>query len=340
MKIVVDAFGGDYAPHEIVLGCIEAVKRNPDVNLVLAGDKDQLEKEFMQDMYTSDRIEIIHAPDIITNNDHPAQAIRQKPSSSIVVAYDYLRKNDDAIGLISAGSTGATLTGAILKLGRIKNVSRPALAPILPTMTGGQVLLCDCGANVDCKPINLVHFALMGTAYMKAQGVESPKVALLNVGTEDEKGDELTKETFGLLKENKHINFVGNVEARDVLKGNVDVVVCDGFAGNVLLKGAEGLAKSTMFWLKRVLKKNAFRLVWAMLAQNAFRELKAFGDADEVGGAPLLGINGICIIGHGSSNPKAVFNAIRVAGECVKYGLNDLIVAKIKEAGVATGKVE
>ena len=144
MKIVVDAFGGDYAPQEIVLGCIEAVKRNPDVNLVLAGDKDQLEKEFMHDMYASERIEIIHAPDIISNNDHPAMAIKNKPSSSIVVAYDYLRKNDDAIGLISAGSTGATLTGAILKLGRIKNVSRPALAPILPTMTGGQVLLCDC----------------------------------------------------------------------------------------------------------------------------------------------------------------------------------------------------
>ena len=322
MKIVVDAFGGDYAPHEIVLGCIEAVKRNPDINLVLAGDKDHLEKEFMQDMYTSDRIEIIHAPDIISNNDHPAMAIKSKPSSSIVVAYDYLRKNDDAIGLISAGSTGATLTGAILKLGRIKNVSRPALAPILPTMTGGQVLLCDCGANVDCKPINLVHFALMGTAYMKAQGVESPKVALLNVGTEDEKGDELTKEAFALLKENKTINFVGNVEARDVLKGNVDVVVCDGFAGNVCLKTLEGTVELLFGAIKKEVKASVLaKIGYGVFMKGAFKKVKARLDYKKFGGAPLLGTAKIVVKCHGNSKASSIAIAIEQVITLHKNGM-------------------
>ncbi|MBQ8522390.1 MAG: phosphate acyltransferase PlsX [Clostridia bacterium] len=333
MKIVVDAFGGDYAPHEIVLGCIEAVKRNPDINVVLAGDKDHLEKEFMQDMYTSDRIEIIHAPDIISNNDHPAMAIKSKPSSSIVVAYDYLRKNDDAIGLISAGSTGATLTGAILKLGRIKNVSRPALAPILPTMTGGQVLLCDCGANVDCKPINLVHFALMGTAYMKAQGVESPKVALLNVGTEDEKGDELTKEAFALLKKNKTINFVGNVEARDVLKGNVDVVVCDGFAGNVCLKTLEGTVELLFGAIKKEVKASVLaKIGYGVFMKGAFKKVKARLDYKKFGGAPLLGTAKIVVKCHGNSKASSIANAIEQVITLHKNGM----IENISEAVVAS----
>ncbi len=311
MKIVVDAFGGDYAPKEIVLGCIQALQHNPDINLVLAGDKDQLEQEFLQDMYASDRIEIIHAPDIITNNDHPAMAIKNKPSSSIVVAYDYLRTNEDAIGLISAGSTGATLTGAILKLGRIRNVSRPALAPILPTMTGGQVLLCDCGANVDCKPINLEHFALMGTAYMKANGVENPKVALLNVGTEDEKGDELTREAFKLLSANKHINFVGNVEARDVLKGNVDVVVCDGFAGNVCLKTLEGTVELLLGTIKKEVKASPWASIgYACFMRGAFKKVKGKLDYKKFGGAPLLGTAKIVIKCHGNSKANSIACAI------------------------------
>lgn len=311
MKIVVDAFGGDYAPKEIVLGCIQALQKNPELQLVLAGDKDQLEKEFLHDMYVSEQIEIIHAPDIITNNDSPALAIRQKPSSSIVVAYDYLRTNEDAIGLISAGSTGATLTGAILKLGRIKNVSRPALAPILPTLTGGQVLLVDCGANMDCKPINLLHFALMGDAYMKAQGIENPKIALLNVGTEDEKGDELSKETFELLKNNTKINFIGNIEARDVLKGNVEVVVCDGFAGNVCLKSIEGTVELLLGTIKKEVKAS----FWASLGyvccmKGAFKKVKNKLDYKKFGGAPLLGTAKIVVKCHGNSKANSIANAI------------------------------
>lgn len=332
MKIVVDAFGGDYAPHEIVLGCIEAIKRNPELNLVLAGDKDQLEKEFMQDMYVTDNIEIIHAPDIISNNDHPAMAIKQKPSSSIVVAYDYLRKNDDAIGLISAGSTGATLTGAILKLGRIKNVSRPALAPILPTMTGGQVLLCDCGANMDCKPLHLLHFALMGNAYMKANGVKEPKIALLNVGTEDEKGDELSKEAFKLLSENKTINFVGNVEARDVLKGNVDVVVCDGFAGNVCLKTIEGTVELLMGTIKKEVKASLWASIgYKCFMQGAFKKVKGVLDYKKFGGAPLLGTAKIVIKCHGNSKANSIANAIEQVVMLHKNGMIENISTAVQD---------
>lgn len=322
MKVVVDAFGGDYAPHEIVLGCIQALQNNPELNLVLSGDKDQLEKELLNDMFANDRLEIIHAPDIITNNEAPALAIRQKPSSSIVVAYDYLRTNDDAIGLVSAGSTGATLTGAILKLGRIKNVSRPALAPILPTLTGGQVLLCDCGANVDCKPINLLHFALMGDAYMRANGVEKPKIALLNIGTEDEKGNELSKEAFKLLSENKTINFVGNIEARDVLKGNVDVVVSDGFAGNVCLKTVEGTVELLLGVIKQEVKASVWASIgYACFMKGAFKKVKGKLDYKKFGGAPLLGTAKIVIKCHGNSKANSVANAIEQVVMLHKNGM-------------------
>lgn len=329
MKVVVDAFGGDYAPKEVVLGCIQALQHDPKLELVLAGDKDQIEKELLQDVFTSERLEIVHAPDIVTNNDAPALAIRQKTKSSIVVAYDYLRTNDDAIGLVSAGSTGATLTGAILKLGRIQNVSRPALAPILPTLTGGQVLLADCGANVDCKPIHLLHFALMGDAYMRAQGVKKPKIALLNVGTEDEKGDELTKEAFKLLKENKHINFVGNVEARDVLKGNVDVVVSDGFAGNVCLKTLEGTVELLLGTIKTEVKKSIWAsLGYACFMKGAFKRVKAKLDYKKFGGAPLLGTSKIVVKCHGNSRANSIAKAIEQVVTLHKNGM----ISKISKA--------
>lgn len=331
MKVVIDAFGGDYAPHEIVLGCIQALQKNPDLNLVLAGDKDQLEKELMADMFANDRLEIVHAPDIITNNEAPALAIRKKPSSSIVVAYDYLRTNDEAVGLVSAGSTGATLTGAILKLGRIQNVSRPALAPILPTLTGGQVLLCDCGANVDCKPVHLLHFALMGDAYMRANGVEKPRVALLNVGTEDEKGNELSKEAFKLLSENKTINFVGNVEARDVLKGNVDVVVSDGFAGNVCLKTIEGTVELLLGIIKQEVKASFWaKIGYGVFMKGAFKNVKAKLDYKKFGGAPLLGTAKIVIKCHGNSKAGSIANAIDQVVMLHKNGMIENISEAVK----------
>ena len=232
MKIVVDAFGGDYAPFEIVAGAVKALQANEKLNLVLVGDKDKITEILQSLVFVSDRLEIVHAPDVITMEDVPTVAIRTKKTSSIVVAYDYLKQNDDAMAIVSAGSTGATLTGAVLKLGRIPNISRPALAPILPTVNDRGVMLLDCGANADCKPENLLHFGIMGNEYMKAIGVKKPRIGLLNIGTEEEKGSEMVKEAYQLLKNSK-LNFVGNIEARDVLRGNVDVVVSDRFGGHV-----------------------------------------------------------------------------------------------------------
>lgn len=311
MKVVVDAFGGDYAPSEIIDGCIKALNENPKLKLVLAGDKDQITEYLQKAMFASDRMEIVHAPDIITNEEQPAMAIRTKTKSSIVVAYDYLRTNDNCVGLVSAGSTGATLTGAVLKLGRIQGVSRPALAPLLPTLNGQNMMLLDVGANVDCKPINLVHFALMGSEYMKSMGIEKPRVALLNVGTEDEKGNELAKEVFGLLKEEAKINFVGNVEARDILKGNVDVVVTDGFAGNVCLKTVEGTVELLMGMIKSEIKASGWaKICYAMGLKKPFKNIKARMDYRKVGGAPLLGVSKIVVKCHGNSRADSVATAI------------------------------
>lgn len=311
MKVVVDAFGGDYAPKEIVEGCVKALNRNPKLRLVLAGDKDQILEQLLNTMYANDRLEILHAPDVITNNESPAMAIRKKTKSSIVVAYDYLKENKDAVGLVSAGSTGATLTGAVLKLGRIQGVSRPALAPILPTLSGGQMMLLDVGANVDCKPINLLHFALMGSEYMKSMGIKSPRVALLNVGTEDEKGNEMVKESFSLLKNEKEINFVGNVEARDVLKGNVDVVVADGFAGNVCLKTTEGTVELLMGLIKNEIKASFWsKFCYAIGLKKAFKNVKLKMDYRKFGGAPLLGVNKIVVKCHGNSRSESIATAI------------------------------
>lgn len=314
MKIVVDAFGGDYAPKEVVDGCIKALNNNPKLNLVLAGDKDQITKQLQESMFASDRLDIIHAPDVISNNESPAMAVRRKTKASIVVAYDYLKTNDDAIGLVSAGSTGATLTGAILKLGRIQGVSRPALAPLLPTLAGSPVMLLDVGANVDCKPVNLLHFALMANEYMKSIGVSEPKVALLNVGTEDEKGSEMVKEAFELLKNEANINFVGNIEAREVLKGNVDIVVTDGFAGNVCLKTIEGTVELLMTLIKNEIKASTWsKICYAMGLKKPFKNVKAKMDYKKYGGAPLLGVSKVVIKCHGNSRADNIASAIEQA---------------------------
>lgn len=311
MKVVVDGFGGDYAPKEVIEGCIKALNNNPKLQLVVAGDKDQILSQLQESMFASDRLDIIHAPDIISNNESPAMAVRHKPKSSIVVAYDYLKDNNDAIGLVSAGSTGATLTGAILKLGRIQGVSRPALAPVLPTLNGKGVMLLDCGANVDCKAVNLVHFALMADVYMKSIGVENPKVALLNIGTEDEKGNDLVKEVFGLLKEEKSINFVGNIEARDVLKGNVDIVVADGFSGNICLKTIEGTVELLMSLIKSEIKASTWsKICYAMGLKKPFKNVKSKMDYKRYGGAPLLGISKIVVKCHGNSKSDNICAAI------------------------------
>ncbi|MBQ9502637.1 MAG: phosphate acyltransferase PlsX [Lentisphaeria bacterium] len=337
MKIAVDAMGGDYAPGVVIEGLALTVQEYPDYDFVLVGHSDKvrfyLEKYGLAD---NPHISVVHAESVCEMSDLSAVALRSKKDSSITVCVKLL-KEGKVDAMVTPGHTGATVAATKVLLRTLPGVDRPALAANMPSQTG-RFLLMDAGANPDCTVLNLEQFAIMGEIY--AQYLfkkDNPSIGLLSVGGEDVKGCELTKEAFKCM-ERLPINFVGNVEADTIFEGRADVLISDGFAGNVLLKGAEGLAKSTFVWLKRVLSKNALRIIWAMLAQNVFRELKAFGDADSVGGAPLLGINGICIIGHGSSNPKAVLNAIRVAAECVHFKLNEKIVSGIAAANEANRK--
>lgn len=310
MKIVVDAFGGDNAPKEIVEGSVLALEKHPDLKLILCGDEKIITK--LLNGRGEGRVEILHAPDVITNDDTPTLAIRSKTNSSLVKAFDVLKENDDVIALVSAGSTGAILTGAIMKIGRIKGISRPALAPILPTkLSNKDVLLIDCGANVDCKPINLQHFALMGSAYYSIlYGVDAPRVGLLSNGTEDHKGNELTKEAFPLIKASS-VNFIGNVEAREYMSGNVDVMVSEGFAGNVLLKGSEGAVAAVLSLLKHSIKSHLSSKIGALFMRKTFKELKNRMDVlGKHGGSPFLGCKKLVMKNHGSSSRINISSSI------------------------------
>lgn len=334
MKVVVDAFGGDNAPLEVVEGAVMAVKQNKDLTVVLTGDETKI-REILKDR--TERIEIVDAKDVITNDDVPTLAIRQKKDSSMVRAFDLLKENDDVVGLVSAGSTGAVLSGVIMKIGRIKGISRPALCPILPTVVDGRsVVICDCGANVDCKNENLLHFAIMASVfYSITNGVENPRVALLNNGAEEHKGNELTKTTYPLMK-TLPINFVGNVEAREVMSGNVDVIVTDGFAGNVLLKSVEGTAKAMSQMLKKDAKKNVFHMLGALM-MGKFNGLKNKMDMDKYGGAPFLGCKKLVVKTHGSANRENFKNTILQVVKLYENKMNEKIEAMV---GEITQKIE
>lgn len=310
IKIIVDGFGGDNSPQEIVKGVVLALEKHSDISIIITGDENILKEEFSKYNYDQSRLEIIHTTEIISNNESPTEAIRSKKDSSLVVALDNLKKNDEIVGLVSAGSTGAVLTGATLKIGRMKGLSRPGLAPVLPTKNGGKVLLIDCGANMDSKPINICQFAIMGSAYMKKMfGIENPRVALLNVGVEDKKGNELCHQSFPLLKQ-LPINFVGNMEARDFLSGDYDVVVSDGFAGNVLLKSTEGAILSVVKILKKNIKAGFWSKVGALFMGKAFKNLKNELDYEKSGGSPFIGAKKILIKSHGSSHAQSICASI------------------------------
>lgn len=298
MKIVVDAFGGDNAPIEIVEGVKLALAKHKDLEVVLCGKQDEILKILNN---KTERIEIVDAEEVIKNEEHPTMAIRQKKNSSLVRAYDVLKEREDVVGLVSAGSTGAVLAGAIMKIGRIKGISRPALAPILPTKKESDVIVVDSGANVDCKPINLVHFALMGSVYYSiVYKNDNPRVALLNNGSEEGKGNELVKEVFPLLKQTP-INFIGNKEGGDFMSGDLDVMVCDGFAGNVLLKGTEGAVAALMSVLKRSIKSHFWSKIGYLFMKKTFREVRDRIDIiKKHGGSPLLGCKKLVVKNHGS----------------------------------------
>lgn len=334
MRIALDAMGGDFAPGIAIAGAAQALADFAGIDLVLVGHQDRLAPLLKKHgLVRHPRVELVHAEEVVEMNDASTTAIRSKKNSSITVAAE-LVKAGRADALVSAGHTGAAVAATTVKLRTLPGVGRPAIAAIMPAV-GGHFILIDAGATIDCKPIHLAQFAVMGEVFAKfALGIAKPRIGLLSVGGEDVKGNELTKEAFKLLT-GMPIDFVGNVEGSDLFIRPTDVIVCDGFVGNVLLKASESMATAVMHWLKEALNKNPFRITGAMLAKEAFRELKEIGDAEEIGGAPLLGLNGSCIIGHGSSSPKAIRNAIKVAQGSVKHRVNEQIEARIAECGIA-----
>ncbi len=322
MKIAVDIFGGDNSPSALIDGCVDAAKLYDDVEFIFTGDERIITDYMSEKGYGSSRISIIDAPETITCGEQPTVAIKRKKNSSLVKALE-LVASKEADAFVSAGSTGAVLAGATLIVRRIKGVKRPALAPVMPTVKG-PVLLIDCGANVDCKPNYLQQFAVMGSAYMKKVcGIDAPRVGLINNGAEAEKGNELTKSAYKLL-ENTDINFVGNCEARYTMTGDYDVLVCDGFVGNAVLKCTEGVARSVMSIIKQELMASPITKLGALISKSGFKRVKKRMDYTEYGGAPLLGINGCIIKAHGSSNAKAITSAI---GQARSYCIGDVTAA-------------
>ena len=325
MRIAIDAMGGDEGPKTTVKASIDAIEEL-DVTMVIVGKEDIINKELSKYKYNSEKIQVINAAEIISNEEEPAMAIRKKKESSMVIGLNMLKeKKVDAF--LSAGSTGALLSGGLLLVKRIKGIERPALGTVYPTKRGMSLLL-DVGANAECKPKYLQQFALMGSIYSeKILKISNPKVGLINIGTEREKGNTLTKETYELLETTQNINFYGNIEGRNIPDGDVDVLVCDGFVGNIVLKLTEGLGMNIFSMLKEMFMKSTKTKLGALLLKSGLKEFSKKLDYTEYGGAPLLGVKGIIIKAHGSSNDVAIKNAIRQA----KLSIENKIIENIEE---------
>jgi len=324
ITVVVDAMGGDNAPAEIIKGAVLAVGEKKEIKVVLAGDETVIGKGLSEYTYDKERIEILHAPEIITNNEAPVMAIRRKKDSSIVAALTMVKKGE-ADAFVSAGSTGAVLAGGQLIVGRISGVERPPLAPLIPTMTGVS-LLVDCGANVDARSSHLVQFAKMGSIYMEnVIGIKNPRVAIVNIGAEEEKGNQLVKETFPLLKNCSDINFIGSIEAREIPNGGADVIVCEAFVGNVILKLYEGLGGALVQKIKEGMMSTTRSKIGALLAKPALKETLKDFDASRYGGAPLLGLNGLVVKTHGNAKSTEVRNSILQCVTFTEQHINDKI---------------
>ncbi len=327
MKIAIDAMGGDHAPLEPVKGAIDALEYI-DSKMVLIGDEEKIRLELKKYEYDASRVEIMHTSEVITGEDKPVTAIKKKKDSSMVVGLLKL-KDKEFDAFISAGNTGALLAGGLLRVGRIKGIDRPALCSVYPTQNG-MAILADAGANSDCKPRNLLEFGIMGSLYAQnVLGVHNPRVGLANIGHEEGKGNALVIEAFDLLKE-ANLNFIGNVEARDIPGGATDVIVCDGFTGNIILKLSEGVVKSFTSMIKDIFMKSPLTKIAALLVKNGLGDMKKSMDYTEYGGAPLLGVKGLVVKAHGSSNAKAFMNAIRYAEKTATSGVIDKIAAEVQ----------
>ncbi len=325
MLILVDAMGGDNAPHEIVNGCIDAINEQDGFDIMLIGDKEKIGRTIKERKFESSRLIIKHTTEIITNEDSPTKAIKNKKDSSMVAGFNFIKENKGDV-FLSAGNTGALMAGSLFILGRIDGVDRPALASYMPTKTG-MVLLVDAGANTNCKTVNLLQFGVMGSILMsEVFKIKSPRVALLNIGAEEKKGNETIRNAYSMLS-SSNINFIGNIEGRQILEGAADVIVCDGFVGNVLLKFLEGVGAFFFDALKDIYSKNFISKVSGLAIKKDFKNFKKALDYTEYGGVPLLGVDGKVIKSHGSSNAKAIKSALIRARDYV----NSTVVEQIRE---------
>src|SRR6478736_1062211 len=339
MKIALDAMGGDFGPPNIVGGAVMALKEYPQIGqLFLVGDTPQIEAELKKLQCNDRRIEIVHATQVVEMGDRAVEAVRRKKDSSVSRAVDLVKKGD-AAAIVSAGHTGAAVAATQIKLRTLPGVDRPGIAAVIPSETNIFVLI-DAGANSDPRPEHMLDYAIMGSVYSRhVLGYKSPSVGLMSIGDEDSKGSDLTKEVFKLLKQGD-LNFRGNIEGHDLFADPVEVVVCDGFVGNVILKTCESIGDAIFNWLKHELMKSKVRMAGAFLAQNAFRAIRKKISYEEYGGSPLLGVNGICIIAHGSSTPLAIKNALRVTAESIEQQVNPHIIKEVSRYNGTNASLE
>ncbi len=339
LKIVVDAMGGDNAPAEIVKGAVMSLGERKDFSVILTGDGNAIAQELKK--YTCDmsRIEVVHCSEVITNDDVPTSAVRSKKDSSLVVGMNMLRNDPDVGGFISAGSTGAVLTGGVMLVGRIKGVLRPALCPAIPNSRGEQTLLCDCGANAECRPAYLAQFGIMASAYAKAAfGVKNPRVGLVTNGTEEHKGDPLHQEAHQLMKQLDCIDFVGNIEGRDIMYGDVDVAVADGFSGNVALKAMEGCGKLVTTILSRELKASLWSKIGCLFLLKRLKNVKNSLDYSRFGGSVFLGLKKVVVKSHGSSKARSISCSVVQAVDAYRNNLIGTIEDMLAEIDLSGAK--
>jgi phosphate acyltransferase len=339
MKIALDAMGGDFGPPTLVAGAVMALREYPYITqLFLVGDSAKIETELKKHRCNDKRIEIVHASQVVEMSDRAVESVRRKKDSSVSRAVD-LVKHDKADAIVSAGHTGAAVAASAIKLRTLPGIDRPGIAAILPTEKNVFVLI-DAGANIDARPEHLLQYAFMGSVYSRhVLHYENPSVGLISLGEEDVKGTELTKEVFKMLKPSS-LNFRGNIEGRHLFEDPVEVVVCDGFVGNVILKTCESISVAIFAWLKHELARTPMRRLGALLARKSFRTIRDKTNYEEYGGSPLLGVDGICIIAHGASTPLAIKNALRVAAESIEQQVNPHIVEEIRRYHETTAPLE
>ena len=339
MKIALDAMGGDFGPPNLVAGAVMALQEYPHINkLYLVGDSAKIGSELKKHECNDSRIDIVHSTQVVEMSDTAWSAVRRKKDSSVSRAVD-LVKRGQADAIVSAGHTGAAVAASMIKLRTLPGIDRPGIAAVLPTEFNVFVLI-DAGANIDARPEQLLQYAFMGTVYSRhVLGYKNPTVGLVSLGEEDVKGNEMTKEVFKMLKKSS-LNFAGNIEGRHLFEDPVEVVVCDGFVGNVILKTCESISVAIFQWLKHELMRTKMRQVGAFLARDAFNTIKEKTNYEEYGGSPLLGVNGICIIAHGASTPLAIKNALRVAAESIEQQVNPHIVDEIRRYNETTASFE